>query len=91
MKKLRILCPHDILNFHTKHVSQEYLKSYNVTTKEAEIITALRSKTARCIKSNFHTFLCNHCKTYQDTQMHCMNFEVIISKIGDIKSDMSEI
>jgi hypothetical protein len=76
---------------YTKLVSQEYLNSSIVTTKEAEIITALRSKTVRGIKSNFHTFyqgdlLCNLCKTYQDTQMHCMNCEVIISKIGDIKS-----
>ena len=76
---------------YTKLVSQEYLNSSIVTTKKAEIIKALRSKTVRGIKSSFHTFyqgdlLCNLCKTCQDTQMHCINCEVIISKIGDIKS-----
>ena len=76
---------------YTQFESQEYLKSSIITNKEAELITALRSKTVRGIKSNYHTFYqedlqCNLCKKTQDTQMHCMNCEVILSRIRDIKS-----
>ena len=38
--------------FYTQFESQEYLKSSIITNKEAELITALRSKTVRGIKSN---------------------------------------
>ena len=68
---------------------QNYLKSARITNKEAEIITALRSKTLRGFKDNFHTYYrnnltCDLCELHTDTQEHCMNCPKILEKLGAI-------
>ena len=65
---------------------QNYLKSAKVRNQEADIITALRSRTLRGIKDNFHTqysedLNCNLCEIQTDTQEHCMICPKILSNI----------
>ena len=66
-------------------------KVQNIFNKEAEIITALRSKTLRGIKTNFHTQYsdnldCNLCGLFLDTQEHCMMCPKILNNI-DIQKE----
>ena len=61
-------------------------QSAQITIKEAELITALCSRTLRGIKANFHTqysenLNCNLCELYTDTQEHCMNCPKILLSI----------
>ena len=76
---------------YTKYEIQSYLKSGTFSNKEAEIITALRSKTLRGIKTNFHTQYsdnldCNLCGLFLDTQEHCMVCPKILNNI-DIQKE----
>ena len=70
---------------------QEYIKSKTVNNKEAITLVALRSKTVRQIKDNFHgqffeDKMCPLCKKFEDTQKHCMECEelcTVRSKFGE--------
>ena len=70
---------------------QDYIKSKKVNDKEAVTLVALRSKTVRQIKENFHAHytddnMCPLCDKFEDTQKHCMECE----KLGTVKSKFSE-
>ena len=70
---------------------QKYIKSKQVSNKEAVMLVALRSQTVRQIKGNFHTQcgedkMCPLCKTFEDTQKHCLECE----KLSPVRSNFSE-
>ena len=76
---------------YTKLETQPYLKTANITNKEAEIITALRSHTLRGIRNNFHTLYkdnqqCPLCQTTLDTQEHCLKCPKIFEKIPTLSN-----
>ena len=66
---------------------QNYLKTSLLTNKEAEVLTALRSRTVRGVKDNYHTFYktnlqCDFCNEKSlDTQEHCMTCPTLIKSI----------
>ena len=70
---------------------QPYLKTGLLSNKEAEILTALRSRSLRNFEDNFHTFYmqdqqCPLCKRNQDTQEHCMNCPDILNRIPPVSN-----
>ena len=76
---------------YEKLETKKYITSAIITTKEAEMITAIRSQTIRGIRNNFHTFYkndlqCRLCMTNLDTQEHCMSCPKILEKIPNLKS-----